>query len=236
MRVFANVSRVLTTTENVIAESKGGDATNVVMADARLDSVEAGTWRTTTAPGPARSSRRPSSCPKVKPKNKLRFAWWGAEEASLVGSTFYVAQLRRGGRGHRALPELDMIGSPNYGLFILDGDGDAFGTRGAGRLRRHRGALRAVPTRTQGEISAAKAFDGRSDYAPFTAAGIPAGGLFTGAEVPKTAEQVEWWGGEAGVPFNPATTRPATRSTTSTTTRWHSTPTRWRAVLVRIGT
>jgi Zn-dependent M28 family amino/carboxypeptidase len=27
---------------------------------------------------------------KVKPRNKLRFAWWGAEEAGLVGSTAYV--------------------------------------------------------------------------------------------------------------------------------------------------
>ena len=32
---------------------------------------------------------------------------------------------------------------------------------------------------------------------------MPAGGLFTGAEVPKTAEQAEKWGGEAGVAFDP---------------------------------
>ena len=95
-----------------------------------------------------------------------------------------------------------MIGSPNYGLFILDGDGDAFGTAGPDGSDDIE-ALFERYYEEQGEISAAKAFDGRSDYAPFTAADIPAGGLFTGAEVPKTAEQVEWWGGEAGIPFDP---------------------------------
>ncbi len=30
---------------------------------------------------------------KVKPQNTLRFAWWGAEESSLVGSTDYVNNL-----------------------------------------------------------------------------------------------------------------------------------------------
>jgi len=32
-------------------------------------------------------------------------------------------------------------------------------------------------------------FDGRSDYGPFLSAGIPAGGVFTGADAPKTVEQ-----------------------------------------------
>ena len=48
-------------------------------------------------------------------------------------------------------------------------------------------------------------FDGRSDYGPFIAAGtgIPAGGLFTGAEVVKTPEQARIFGGRAGDPFDP---------------------------------
>ena len=32
---------------------------------------------------------------------------------------------------------------------------------------------------------------------------IPAGGLFTGAEVPKTAEQASIWGGTAGAQYDP---------------------------------
>jgi len=45
-------------------------------------------------------------------------------------------------------------------------------------------------------------FSGRSDYQAFIEAGIPAGGLFTGAEVPKTAQQAAIWGGTAGESFD----------------------------------
>jgi hypothetical protein len=42
-------------------------------------------------------------------------------------------------------------------------------------------------------------FDGRSDYGPFLAVGIPSGGLFTGAEKIKTEEQAARYGGTAGI-------------------------------------
>jgi Zn-dependent M28 family amino/carboxypeptidase len=45
-------------------------------------------------------------------------------------------------------------------------------------------------------------FSGRSDYAAFIENGIPSGGLFTGAEVPKTEEEVALFGGEAGVAYD----------------------------------
>ncbi len=60
---------------------------------------------------------------------------------------------------------------------------------------------------------------GRSDYQAFILNGIPAGGLFTGAEVPKTAEQQAIWGGTTGPRTTPVTTWRATRSPTTTTTR-----------------
>jgi hypothetical protein len=46
-------------------------------------------------------------------------------------------------------------------------------------------------------------FSGRSDYQAFIVNGIPAGGLFTGAEVPKTAEQQAIWGVTTGAQFDP---------------------------------
>jgi Zn-dependent M28 family amino/carboxypeptidase len=46
------------------------------------------------------------------------------------------------------------------------------------------------------------AFDGRSDYGPFIDIGIPAGGLFTGAEGIKTAAQAAVYGGTAGVAYD----------------------------------
>ena len=58
------------------------------------------------------------------------------------------------------------------------------------------------------------AFDGRSDYGPFIAVGIPAGGLFTGAEGIKTPEEAAIYGGTAGSPTTGAITRRATPSAT----------------------
>jgi Zn-dependent M28 family amino/carboxypeptidase len=46
------------------------------------------------------------------------------------------------------------------------------------------------------------AFDGRSDYEAFILAGIPSSGLFTGAEVIKTAQQQGIWGGITGEQFD----------------------------------
>lgn len=48
-------------------------------------------------------------------------------------------------------------------------------------------------------------FTGRSDYGPFIApaVGIPAGGLFTGAEGVKTAQEAAIWGGTAGQQYDP---------------------------------
>jgi Zn-dependent M28 family amino/carboxypeptidase len=133
----------------------------------------------------------------------VRFAWWAAEEASLVGSTFYVNSL-----GDEQLADLemylnfDMVGSPNYGLFILDGDGSGFGLvgpDGSDDIER----LFEGFYEERGELTEPKAFDGRSDYQAFINSGVPAGGLFTGAEVIKTPEQAAKWGGTAGQPFDP---------------------------------
>ena len=45
-------------------------------------------------------------------------------------------------------------------------------------------------------------FDGRSDYEALINAGIPAGGLFSGAEDIKTAEQAAIYGGTAGTAYD----------------------------------
>ena len=46
-------------------------------------------------------------------------------------------------------------------------------------------------------------FVGRSDYDGFTKAGVPAGGLFSGAEEKMTGEQADLWDGKADEPFDP---------------------------------
>ena len=70
------------------------------------------------------------------------------------------------------------------------------------RARADRGRVPAL-LRAQGLVNEPTAFDGRSDYGPFIANGVPAGGLFTGAEGIKTPEQEELYGGRRGLPFDP---------------------------------
>ena len=53
-----------------------------------------------------------------------------------------------------------------------------------------------------GKTAQDTSFDGRSDYDAFTLAGVPSGGLFSGAEVKKTDEEAKLWGGTAGEPFD----------------------------------
>ncbi len=66
-----------------------------------------------------------------------------------------------------------------------------------------------------GLASAETPFSGRSDYGPFIALNVPAGGLFTGAEDVKTAEQAAIFGGTAGSTVARRRTRSPRRVTSS---------------------
>ena len=190
---------------NVIAESRSGDANNVVMVGAHLDSVDRGPGINDNGSGSAAILETALQMAKVKPRNKLRFAWWGAEEAGLVGSTAYVAGLPEAERTKIALYlNFDMIGSPNHVNFIYDGDdSDAVGA-GPGPLGSAE-IERAFETFyiERGLPFKGTDFSGRSDYGPFIAIGIPSGGLFTGAEGIKTAEEALLFGGTAGIAYDP---------------------------------
>ena len=194
-------------TSNVIAETRTGDPDKVVMSGAHLDSVPEGPGINDNGTGSAGilEVALQVSKQKIKPKNKLRFAWWGAEEASLVGSTYYVNNLAAEEQAKIALYlNFDMIGSPNYTFGVYDGDDSAVEGAGPGPA----GSAEIEATfeaffASRGEPTAASDFSGRSDYGPFIATGIPAGGLFTGAEELKTAEDVAKWGGVAGAQLDP---------------------------------
>ena len=99
----------------------------------------------------------------------------------------------------------DMIASPNVGYFVYDGDDSDGVGAGAGPY----GSAQIEKTFTDffadelGIPTQGTDFSGRSDYGEFIASGIPAGGLFTGAEGMKTAEQAALWGGTAGVAYDP---------------------------------
>ena len=96
-----------------------------------------------------------------------------------------------------------MLGSPNYVRFVYDGDGSDTPDRADRPARRRSRTSSTQYFASQGLESEPTAFDGRSDYGPFIAVGIPAGGLFSGAEGIKTAEQAAVYGGTAGVAVRP---------------------------------
>lgn len=202
-----------TTTEsvqyNLIADTPTGNPERTTVVGAHLDSVEEGPGINDNGSGSGtilEIAEEIAELPR-NPRNRIRFAWWGAEEAGLIGSTAYVDGLIESGEidDIEANLNFDMLASPNFVRFVYDGDnstdeGEA-GPPGSAEIEQvfldhfESAGLETTPT----------AFDGRSDYGPFIApaAYVAAGGLFSGAEGVKTAEEEAIYGGAAGSWYDP---------------------------------
>ncbi|MDX3071638.1 M28 family metallopeptidase [Streptomyces sp. MI02-7b] len=178
---------------NLIADWPGGDTNHVIMAGSHLDSVTAGPGINDNGSGSAAVLETALAVARenLQPTKHLRFGWWGAEELGLIGSKAYVNSLSTADRGRiDGYLNFDMIASPNPGYFVYDDDTalekvfkDWFAAKGI-----------ATEIETEG--------DGRSDHAPFKNAGVPVGGLFSGADYIKTASQAQKWGGTSGQAFD----------------------------------
>jgi Zn-dependent M28 family amino/carboxypeptidase len=202
----ATVAVINVPQKNVIAELDGKNDDNVVMAGGHLDSVEEGPGINDNGSGSAALLETAIMMSKSKPQNTLRFAWWGAEEAGLLGSQAYVDDLSAAERDRIALyMNYDMVGSPNYIFMVYDADKSTFLAEGV-PIPAGSTAIEDVYESfytLKDEPYDDTEFSGRSDYEAFIFAGIPSSGLFTGAEEVKTAEQQAIWGGTAGQQFDP---------------------------------
>lgn len=195
------------TTRNVVAETRGGNAARTVMLGAHLDSVTDGPGINDNASGSAGLLEVALELAESHrtPANKVRFAWWSAEENGLLGSEAYVTKLSEAQRAKIALYlNFDMIASPNGAQFVFDGDdsdgeGEGPGPEGSAQLERDINAF----LDSKGKPHTGTDFTGRSDYGPFIEVGIPSGGTDTGAEGIKTAAEAKTYGGEAGVAYDP---------------------------------
>ena len=191
---------------NVIAELPGNNPNNVVMAGAHLDSVQAGPGINDNGSGSAAILETALMLAKVKPENTIRFAWWGAEEEGLIGSQAYVDGLSQAEKDRIAMyMNYDMVGSPNYIQMVYDADESSFDVP-AGFVPDGSIAIEDLYESYYtliGEPYDDAEFSGRSDYEAFILEGIPSGGLFTGAEEPKTALQQSIWGGTVGEQLDP---------------------------------
>jgi Zn-dependent M28 family amino/carboxypeptidase len=194
---------------NIIAQTKTGSTTDVVMAGAHLDSVPEGPGINDNGSGVAailETAVQLGNSPQAQ--NAVRFGFWGAEELGLIGSRNYVESLNIDALKNIALYlNFDMLASPNPGYFTYDGDqslpldarGQPVVPEGSAGIERTFVAYLKAAGKTARDTS----FDGRSDYDGFTLAGIPSGGLFSGAEGKMSDEQAKLWGGTANEPFDP---------------------------------
>ncbi|MCC9198038.1 M28 family metallopeptidase [Arthrobacter sp. zg-Y820] len=191
---------------NVLADTRTGDPERTVVVGAHLDSVAEGPGINDNGSGSAAvletAVQLAKNAKKNPLENRVRFAFWGSEEDSLIGSNHYVSQLDEAGiAGTLANLNFDMVGSPNFVRFVYDGDGDAFdlaGPEGSAEIE----SVFEEYFASQSLESAPTEFSGRSDYSAFITAGIPAGGLFSGAEDIKTEEEAALFGGTAGEAYD----------------------------------
>ena len=238
LHVKVDASNEQRSSTNVQADTAGGDPNNVIVIGGHLDSVDEGPGINDNGSGSAfvLEAARAMAAEGIEPVNKVRFSWWGAEESGLVGShAVRRGDVARGVRGARDEPELRhaRLAEPRQVRLRRRLLAHAAAGDGTGRQPRRR------PDRadfneyfaSQGIPVEPSAFDGRSDYKPFQDNGIPAGGLFSGAEVAKTPTRRRSWGGMPGVAFDPNYHQPGDTIDNidrSATSRWRTPrPTCW---------
>ncbi|MET7282815.1 M28 family peptidase [Kribbella sp. NPDC005582] len=179
--------------DNLIADFPGGDANQVVMLGAHLDSVSAGPGSNDNGSGSATILEVALALAQQKPTlaKHVRFAWWTDEEQGLNGSEFYVGQLSSTDKSKiKAYLNFDMVASTNAGYFINNITSDT------GKVLKafYDGLNLAPEENTEGA--------GRSDDASFKNAGIPTSGVAAGASARKTSAQAQKWGGTAGSAYD----------------------------------
>ena len=157
---------VRTTVQNVIADAPGARRNATLVVGGHLDSVTAGPGIDDNGSGVAALLELAEALQRLEPRHQVRFGFWGAEESGLHGSRAYVkvAANRRGVVGYL---NFDMLGAQRY-------------TRGV-----YRGPFAQVFERyfaARGLAAETIDISGRSDHAPFEAAGIKVGGLFSGGD------------------------------------------------------
>jgi Zn-dependent M28 family amino/carboxypeptidase len=202
------LQQTITTIEtfNIIADTPTGDRANTVMLGAHLDSVPEGPGINDNGSGSAAILEiAVQLAASGDLNNRVRFAWWGAEEIGLVGSQHYVDSLDDQAKDEIATYlNFDMVASPNYVISVYDADQSSY----EAPVEVPEGSVQTEDAFTSyfdeiGQPWVDTAFDGRSDYDAFIAADIAASGLFTGADDVKTADEVALFGGTEGIAHDP---------------------------------
>jgi Peptidase family M28/PA domain len=219
VHLATNAEQIPTTTENIFGETKTGNPAQVVMAGTHLDSVDEGAGINDNGSGVATllEIAKGMKALKISPKNKVRFAFWGAEEAGQEGSNHYVDGLSPEEKANIALYlNFDMMGSPNYVPSVYDSDGNSvrdsngnpvgpiFGDPGGEQAGQVEDVLVEYFKRVNPRHAPPKLLqiDQRSDYTAFLLNDIPFAAITSGFDADKTVEEAKIFGGKAGKPYD----------------------------------
>ena len=211
LRVAVTGMNVTVPTYNLFAETVAGRDDQVIVIGAHLDSVTEGPGANDNGSGAIallEVSRR-IALNGYTPKNKIRFAWWGAEEIGMFGSQYYLNTLSPKELKNIAMNlNVDSIASHNFVRGVEDSDlSDTINDprtiykttpAGSGAIERvlldyfHTNNLPTKPT----------PLSGSTDYEAFAQHGIPFGGLYTELDGIKTEAEALLFGGTAGLPYD----------------------------------
>jgi aminopeptidase S len=163
------------------------------MLGAHLDSVIDGPGINDNGSGSALVLELAQAIGERPHRSPIRVGFWAGEELGTLGSMHYVDSLSQDEHDDIAIYlNFDMVGSPNPGRWVYSGDDSPIGRSTTERF---------LDWFEEAGLSA-EALDlgGGSDHASFARAGIPTGGLFTGANERLTDAQATAFGASAGEP------------------------------------
>uniref|UniRef100_A0A6B2L366 Peptidase M28 domain-containing protein n=1 Tax=Arcella intermedia TaxID=1963864 RepID=A0A6B2L366_9EUKA len=197
----SNTTIYTTPTQNLFCDTPGGDPNSTIILGAHLDSVEAGPGINDNGSGSATVLELAIQwfATGLTPKNRIRFAWWGAEEEGLLGSRNYLRYLEQHDQAEFntiALGlNLDMVGSPNFipmiGKYSSDPSVPTAARNGSNYITKlfmdHYASIEA-----QHEFIEMTA---GSDHYAFIEKGIPAGRIHSGAAQKKDIPLKRKYGG-----------------------------------------
>ncbi len=193
---------------DIIAETPGGDPNRVLQVGAHIDGVAAGPGINDDGSGTAMNLAIANQILKlgIPLKYKIRFGWFSGEEQGLFGSTFAVNQLNTVQTQQTlGMLDYDMLASTNYIPFMYIPNPSE--TALPAMQRDSEATMSNIHinylSSRLGIDKTDYPFDNRSDYAQWRARNVPATGLYTGAETPKTAEHVAKYGGQLGIQADP---------------------------------
>jgi Zn-dependent M28 family amino/carboxypeptidase len=187
---------------NVVAETPGGDPADVLVVGGHLDSVMDGPGINDNGSGTMTILELARELARLRPDGaawKVRFILFTGEETGLIGSLDYVATLSAQDSGSIvAYLNLDMLASPNPVRQVYAVQDTS--RPGANRVIAD---LFGAALDGQGLTWETIELGCQADHCPFNQAGLPTGGLFSGANEIKTSEQVDLFGGTAGSAQDP---------------------------------